>query len=491
MPAYSATRRFHCLLVALLLVTALLPFLLLSYFNHPFMDDYYNTANTRRLGLWAVQKDLYLNWSGRYFSSFLVTAANPMRLGWYDGLRLTPALFLLLTLSTFYLGVRALTRRQLARSPAVGVAVLVLLLYLHLIPEPYSAFYWFTGAVVYQVAGLATLLVFIATAHAHQSSPLGRRGWQLLALSSTVAAAASNEMSFAHLLLGTTLLLAWAGSRREWPMARWWTLVLGVALLAGVPTLVAPGNFVRMQFEFSSNVAQTSPLTALLQAPEVVWGYTSQFVSWLLLLKGILLTGIWLVLVAGWQQRGWLPAAVRLPWYAGLALWITTLLLTLLLFQLTTARMPPPRAENGIWLFLLPLWLLAVAAAWVAARPAWNLSPGLGRWGMALYLAGFVVLTIPKRAWQELVLSAPSYDRQLLAREAQLRGAQSWKQGQVVVPPLTGIKPYHVLISGWDLSTNPAHYVNTETALYFGLESVRIDAQQLPAADPAFHNQQP
>ena len=91
---------------SVLLLTALLPFGLLSFFNHPFMDDYYNAANARRLGLWAAQQDLYLQWSGRYFSSLLVTAANPMHRDWYNGLRITPLLFLAAALGTFYLGGR-------------------------------------------------------------------------------------------------------------------------------------------------------------------------------------------------------------------------------------------------------------------------------------------------------------------------------------------------------------------------------------------------
>jgi hypothetical protein len=477
-----------------LLLAAVLPFGLLSFFNHPFMDDYYNAANARRLGLWAAQQDLYLHWSGRYFSSLLVTAANPMQLDWYNGLRVTPLLFLMAALGTFYLGGRAL---MLPRRAALAVAALVLVWYVHLIPELYSAFYWFTGATVYLLAGLATLLVFIASARARQSTTAsGRRGWQLTALLGVVAAAASNEMSFAHLLLGATLQLTWAvWQRTGW---HWWALVLLVTVGAGIPMLMAPGNFVRLGFEFSPNLMRTDPGAALLQGPGVALDYTWRFLkqSGLALRLG-LLTVVWLGLVAGWQQAGGkLPTGLRLPWYLGLLGWLAVLWLTMLLFQLTTARFPPPRAENGLWLALLPAWLLLCVAAWTALYPA-----GAPAWlaklkapasvGGLLYLAGLLLLASPRHAWQELWLNARSFDEQMLAREKELRGAGSWGKGNLVLAPIKDIKPRHVLISGWDLSTNPGHYVNTETALYFGLESVRIDERQLPLADPDFHNQQP
>jgi hypothetical protein len=303
-------------------------------------------------------------------------------------------------------------------------------------------------------------------------------------------------MSFAHLLLGVTLQLAWtAWHRTGW---RWWALVLLVTVAAGIPMLVAPGNFVRLGFEFSPNLMRTDPGAALRQAPGVALDYTWHFLRQAgLALRLGMLTVVWLGLVAGWQQAGGkFPTGLRLPWYLGLLAWLVVLWLSMLLFQLTTARFPPPRAENGLWLALLPAWLLLCAAAWLAACPAgaptWlaRVKPAGGVVGL-LYLAGLLLLTAPHQAWEELWFNARSYDVQMLAREKQLREAGSWGKGNLILSPIKNIKPRHILISGWELSTNPGHYVNTETALYFGLESVCIDEQKLPLADPAFHNQQP
>jgi hypothetical protein len=92
----------------------------------------------------------------------------------------------------------------------------------------------------------------------------------------------------------------------------------------------------------------------------------------------------------------------------------------------------------------------------------------------------------PRRAWQELLLSAPSYDQQLLAREEQMRSA--WSKGieHLVIKPLIGVKPYGILITPWEITTDPYHYVNYETALFFDVKTIVVDKQLVPLADPEF-----
>lgn len=102
------------------------------------------------------------------------------------------------------------------------------------------------------------------------------------------------------------------------------------------------------------------------------------------------------------------------------------------------------------------------------------------------YVAIFSCVGKPRRAWQELVLSAPSYDQQLLAREQQLRSA--WSQGieHVIVKPIIGVRPYRVLITSWEMTTDIYHYVNYETALYFDVKTIAVDKKLLPQAHPEF-----
>ncbi|WP_133271378.1 DUF6056 family protein [Hymenobacter radiodurans] len=486
------TSRLPYLILVAVTVAAVTPFLLLSYYNHPFMDDYYNAANVRTTGLWAQQIELYLRWTGRFSSSLLVTAANPLVYGWYDGFRWTPALTLLATLGTIYLGLRTLSQRQLPRLQAAVAAGIFLIFYLHMIPDPYSAIYWFTGSVVYHLAGLTLLLVFIASERARQAAQVkSRLGWRALAVGCAVISAAANEMTLLHLLLSLALVLGISWYRAQWSQLRWWGALLLLTLVVAVITVIAPGNYVRMQFE---GYAQKANGANLMQQVLGAIPGTPDAMFRLLVRRGLafkllLPTVLGLLVAFYWQRRGWLGTTIRLPWYWGAFFLLISYALSMLLFIGVMKQMPPDRAINGLLLFLFPAGLLSIwAGLTYHARPIrWQLPTWLLRWGPVLYIGVFSWIGIPRRAWQELLFSAPSYDQQLLAREAQLRGAWSKGVEHVVVKPLLGIRPYRVLITEWELTTEPGHYINTETALYFDVKSIVVDKALLPQAHPDFH----
>jgi hypothetical protein len=473
-------------------IAAVLPFFLLSCYNHPFMDDYYNAANVRSTGLWTQQLELYLRWSGRFSSSLFVTAVNPLVYGWYDGFRWTPALTLLATLGTIYLGLRTFSQQRIPRMQAALAAAIFLLFYLHMIPDPYSAIYWFTGSVVYHVAGLTLLLVFITSERARQTTKAwSRHGWQLVAALCAIAATAANEMTMLHLLLVLTLLAAVSWYRRQWPQLRWWGTLLLLTLAVALVTVVAPGNYVRMQFEgYAKEPGQATLVRQVLTAvPDTPSAMFRLLVRRGLAFKLLLPTLLWLPTAACWQRWGWLSTTIRLPWYWGAFFLLVSYGLSMLLFLGVMRQMPPDRAINGLLLFLFPAGLVVIWAglAYHAHLVAWQAPGWLLRWGPVVYVGVFSWVGIPRRAWQELLLSAPAYDQQLLAREAQLRAAWSKGVEYVVVKPIIGVKPHRVLITEWELTTDPGHYINSETALYFDVKSIVIDKKLLPQAHPDFH----
>lgn len=488
---YRGTERLPHTLLWVGVGLALLPFFLLSYFNHPFLDDYYNAANVRTTGLLAQQVELYQKWTGRFSTSLLVTAGNPLVYGSYGAFRLTPALMLLATLSVVYLGLRTLSR-ALPKAQALLAAAVFLLLYLHMLPDTYQAVYWFTGAIVYHGAGLLLLLVFIAAARAQQATKASVRGaWRLVAAGCTIAAAAANEMTMLHLLLALALLLGVSWHRREWAQLRWWAALLALALVVSLISVAAPGNYLRLKSEgYSKDVSQTYLLQKVLAAVpgtldivrHLLGGYRFPFRVGLPLLLGV-------PVALYWQRRGWLAGTVRLPWQWGALMMGAALVGSCFLFKAIMGDTPPARVINGLLLFLLPLGMVLVwaALAYHAPRVAMPLPAWLTRWGMVVGLVLFSVAGIPRRAWQELLFSAASYDQQQLVREEQMQQATYRGINELVVRPLTGIRPYGVMITDWDLTTDPGHYVNTETALYFNLKSIVVDKNLIHAADPGFH----
>jgi hypothetical protein len=486
-PAHSSWRRW--LLPVLLLTAGLLPLALLSYYNHPFMDDYFNAANARKLGFWAGQRDLYLNWTGRFFSSLVIVGANPMHYDWPDGLRLIPFLILSASYGVGYLSVRTLSPAGRPRVEAAVLTGIILLAYFQIVPGLYPALYWFTGSIVYQLAGLWVLLTLVAGVRAGRATSLWRRrGWWAVAAFSTVAAAGSNEVSMLHVLLGTGLM---AGLHWRRPVRNAWLALFALGSVAAVVAVAAPGNFARMAVDYSQNPVQRSLLEALLTAVPRALVYSLHFFGQAHSLVWLGLVAVWTLVVLHWHRAGGLPAAPRLPWKLGLPLLLASLYGTELMLQLAMGGGGfPDRVSNALWLFWLPaslglVWAAVVASPELRTRRLPKLSiPAI----LTIALVVLHVMPLPRRAWRELLVNGPSFDRQMLAREEMLRGAKWRQQQHLVVLPILDIEPERVLISGWDLSTDPNFYVNYETALYFEIETLRVDEKLLQQAHPAFQD---
>ncbi len=144
---------------------------------------------------------------------------------------------------------------------------------------------------------------------------------------------------------------------------------------------------------------------------------------------------------------------------------------------------------------LLLAWLTATLglALWVGTwwQPAALRRLRLG-WATGLLAAGLLGLWGAgqgSQAWQELLWTAPTYNRQMLARYALLRRAHAQGQAEAVLPPLRLPLVPGVLVplqvpgrpADFSVELKPTAAGNTEIAQYYGLPAVR---RQASAARP-------
>src|ERR1700733_11422501 len=93
--------RYKASLYLLLLILILLPFIILSFYNHPCMDDFVVAKMIQEKGFFETQKLMYNHWGGRYFSDIL-RSFNPFASVGYRVYKLNAIVFLLLLLITTY-----------------------------------------------------------------------------------------------------------------------------------------------------------------------------------------------------------------------------------------------------------------------------------------------------------------------------------------------------------------------------------------------------
>jgi hypothetical protein len=229
-----------------ILALALLPFLALSFYNHPMMDDFSDATVVRTVGFWKAQQYFYLTHTGRYTITALLALINPLiyaRLEehWWP----VTLIFLAGSVTVLRLFVGAMP--GLTRPEAWRLAALILSLWLAYAPGHAEGLYWFTGAYTY-ITSASLLLLWLLTLSrylfARQRGQQGK-GWWTALCGLAVAVAGTVEpiaLPFAVSLIAGAILASWRyGSHALWLPA---LLAAGGCLIS----ISAPGNFVRMGY---------------------------------------------------------------------------------------------------------------------------------------------------------------------------------------------------------------------------------------------------
>src|SRR5690349_12172282 len=77
----------------IILLILLLPFVAISFFNHPLGDDYWITSLVRKDGFLQAQKTLYQTVSARY-TLLTITSLSPLTFGNFWLYKLIPIVFI-------------------------------------------------------------------------------------------------------------------------------------------------------------------------------------------------------------------------------------------------------------------------------------------------------------------------------------------------------------------------------------------------------------
>ncbi|MCB0774397.1 MAG: hypothetical protein KDB93_13600 [Flavobacteriales bacterium] len=230
-------------LFIVLLVLSVVKYLWLAGHVHPVADDFCYAAKARGVGLWSWSRSEWLYWNGRYASNLLV-ARGP--LSWstdfLPGYRAVPVLLLALTFVSMWFFLRRVTRHVFSTGKELLAALVFFLLYLNLMPDLGEGFYWYTGAITYQ---LGSILLLIHLGLLFGRPPRGLAGFAMLLLNLLLAVVITG-MDEIHMLL---MVLFHAG-HAIWTFRHGTQRAAGawmfLAVLAGAALMyLAPGNAVR------------------------------------------------------------------------------------------------------------------------------------------------------------------------------------------------------------------------------------------------------
>jgi hypothetical protein len=433
-------------------------------YAHPQADDLFRAARVRELGVVASVRLECTTWSGRWLGtgiSYLVSSFLDVRR--HYGLLLgTIALTSLLATYVLVGGVL----RDLPRRWALAFSAALTALLWTGLPDPGDSFYWFTGAVENQLCvalGLALIgWLLRMPARSRLSAPRAARLAGVAALAFAIPGIHELYGAMLAFVLCLGALVVTGTKRTEWWVA---AAACAVGLLLVV---LAPGNTVRLNHPHPPRSLATLLHLAHLGPLFAIWIASPR----------LLAASLAFVLHPAVRrlQPSW--AASKVPWR-----WlIPSATLALELFGFVACYWlvggVPPRTLSALYRIFLLGWF-ATLFAWTRHAPEES-SPALDRAWQASVLAFGVALVVSsnaRTALEDLRWRAAPYDHAFRQRDAFVESAAERGDLHAGVPALP-TEP--VLFLHWDVVNDPSDFRNWQSAFFYRLRSLRVDAVTSP-----------
>jgi hypothetical protein len=135
----------------------LLPFVWLSFYNHPIGDDFWFSALVRKYGFSKAAFIIFSTVSPR-FSSLAVMGINPLIFGNFWLYKLIPVLFILSFFLVFSYFIQSVTVSAANRKYIFLLSAFFTVTYISILPGVGEGMYWVSSLVVYQFGNLFFLI---------------------------------------------------------------------------------------------------------------------------------------------------------------------------------------------------------------------------------------------------------------------------------------------------------------------------------------------
>ena len=447
----------------LVFAAILLPFLLLCYYSRPAADDFSYADSVLRYGFWNAQAYWYTQWSGRFFSTFLVTLfCRPTIMG--GAYQIGPLLVIVLLFVGLFMLTRAIFPVGAGKRQVLGVALAVLAVFATQMPSTAEGFYWVTGAFSNEAANaLFLILLGLIISVCRMGAAVSKVTYPAAGLLA-IAIAGSTETVFvvAFLVLGFGTLAQILFRGPGWKI---WAAALLVLVLAGAVSVLAPGNFVRagtIHHKSSILSAGAHSAKSLLEFLPV-WIFSPALVAATLFVGACF-----------YPHREVLHSAIsrygtRVVWLP--VIWLGVLAAAFFPAFWATGILPPGRAMDSIYLFFLIGWfpsILIIVEVWQGWRlPALVSEYSGSALALLILVACFAVTNNFRRAVSDLTSSARLYAMQLDRRTEYLQHARGTS---VLVPTLYSL-PGSIAFD--DVTYDSTHWRNVAVSEFYGLKSIR------------------
>ncbi len=136
------------------LLFTILPFLILSAYVHPSWDDFDYSEMAVKYGFFHSQYLWYETWSGRYFSTAVLSSINPLVFRSISGYKIITLIFILLFIYSVYYLITNIALDKISRKQKLICTLSFCYLFFYGMPTVNLGLFWLASAVIYQFANI-------------------------------------------------------------------------------------------------------------------------------------------------------------------------------------------------------------------------------------------------------------------------------------------------------------------------------------------------
>ncbi|QRM87788.1 hypothetical protein FG167_00655 [Lacinutrix sp. WUR7] len=223
----------------------LLPLILISFYNNPSGDDFdYTLATKGGVDYLTAQKSIYINWSGRYVATALLTITEFVRYP-FTVYKIIPMLVIVSLIISISFAVRCCLP-SLKRTDNHKITIYIFIIYLIMMPSVVQAFYWLPASMSYQISNILTLF-FIGFLNRLLKTKATKHLIACMLLAILIIGTNETAMLLLNYLL-FCICIYWLYTKKRAPKPI--IILLFCCIICSLVVLLAPGNAIR-----SANIA--------------------------------------------------------------------------------------------------------------------------------------------------------------------------------------------------------------------------------------------
>ena len=232
------------------LLILIFPFFALLPYVYPQGDDFFFADKVKSEGTFEFVKDMYLNWSGRYFSMFL-GAIDPLSFNSYFLLKIELLLFMVFHFFSIFLLTKSILKPNYSSKKIFIFSLVFYTIFLNAAPDTFELIYWYPSVTAY-LLGLSLLLIFIANMIFVDTDRLKPTFYIILNSLIAVMLTGLLELYIIPLLIAISIKV-YLNFKSKKPIKREF-IIISLIVISAIIVVAAPGNYVRMTAETPMSV---------------------------------------------------------------------------------------------------------------------------------------------------------------------------------------------------------------------------------------------